>query len=148
QFRAIGVARQSHPSRECDAPQPPGLKPVPDPLKSARAAGLRYVNLDAPGLSRRRIGEGFIYRDSAGRRVTDPKTLARIRSPVTPPAWTDVWICPHADGHIQAIGRDAAGRKQYRYHARFREVRDQAKYGRLLAFAAALPRIRRRVRRD
>jgi DNA topoisomerase-1 len=144
----MSVARASHPPPNVTRANVPALKPAPNPLKSARAAGLRYVNLDAPGPCRRKIGEGFIYHHPSGRRIVDAQTLARIRSLVIPPAWTDVWICPHADGHIQAIGRDAAGRKQYRYHPRFREVRDQAKYGRLLAFAAVLPRIRRRVAGD
>jgi DNA topoisomerase-1 len=115
---------------------------------SARLAHLRYVSDDGPGLRRRRSGSGFSYWTDDGRRVRDAETLARIRSLVIPPAWTDVWICPIANGHIQAIGRDKRRRKQYRYHRRWREVRDDVKYGRLLAFGAALPAIRRCTAKD
>ena len=101
-----------------------------------------------PGLRRHRAGRGFVYRDAAGRRVRDGATLARIRALAIPPAWTEVWIAPSPHGHIQALGRDARGRKQYRYHARWREVRDATKYTRMLAFARALPRIRARLRTD
>ena len=119
------------------------------PVESAKAAGLRYVNDDTmPGI--RRLGPPlrFRYVGSTGRAVTNHAELQRIRSLVIPPAWRDVWICPLALGHIQATGRDARGRKQYRYHARWREVRDAVKYGRLIAFAQALPRIRRRTDAD
>ena len=119
-----------------------------NPTESARAAGLRYVTDEAPGIERRRAGEGFRYVGPDGAAVRDAASLARIRSLAIPPAWTDVWICPREDGHLQATGRDARRRKQYRYHARWREVRDETKYGRLVAFGAALPRIRRRVTRD
>jgi DNA topoisomerase I len=115
---------------------------------SARLAHLRYVADDGPGIRRRRAGSGFTYWSDDGRRVRDADTIARIRKLVIPPAWTDVWICPIANGHIQATGRDARRRKQYRYHQRWREVRDDVKYGRLLAFGAALPSIRRRVEKD
>jgi DNA topoisomerase-1 len=115
---------------------------------SARLAHLRYVTDSAPGFTRRRNGSGFTYWDADGRRLRDKQELARIRALVIPPAWTDVWICPIANGHIQAIGRDARRRKQYRYHKRWREVRDDVKYGRLLAFGAALPIIRRRTEKD
>jgi len=118
------------------------------PGDAARAAGLRYVNDRRPGIRRRRSGAGFRYLTPGGRRVRDGETLARIRSLAIPPAWTDVWICPLAEGHLQATGRDARGRKQYRYHPRWREVRDENKYSRLIEFAGALPRIRRRLRRD
>jgi DNA topoisomerase I len=120
-----------------------------DPVTSAAIAELRYVDDRVlPGI--RRIGTKTRVRYVApnGRTVADLKTLQRIRSLAIPPAWTDVWICPDPDGHLQATGRDARGRKQYRYHARWREVRDEVKYGRLLAFAAALPRIRRRAAAD
>jgi len=100
------------------------------------------------GIRRRRAGAGFVYVDAQGRRVRDPETLQRIRSLVVPPAWRDVWICASAHGHIQAVGRDARGRKQYRYHPRWRAVRDETKYTRMLAFARALPRIRARVDAD
>jgi len=120
----------------------------PHPAGAAAAAGLRYVTDAAPGLSRRRRGAGFLYADAHGKSVRDSEALARIRSLAIPPAWRAVWICPRADGHLQATGRDARGRKQYRYHARWREARDETKYGRMAAFGRALPRIRRRVRRD
>src|SRR4029079_1823451 len=90
----------------------------------------------------------FVYRRPDGRTVTDAADLHRIRSLAIPPAWTDVWICPNALGHLQATGRDARGRKQYRYHPQWREVRDEVKYGRLIAFARALPRIRRQTSID
>jgi DNA topoisomerase-1 len=112
------------------------------------AATLRHGGPDRPGLTRRRSGRGFSYRDSAGRTIRDPETIARIRKIAIPPAWTDVWICPYPNGHLQAIGRDARGRKQYRYHPRYRSRRDVAKFERLIAFARALPDIRNRVDRD
>jgi DNA topoisomerase-1 len=119
-----------------------------DPSESAEEAGLRYVSDSTPGIRRRRAGKGFIYLDSSGRRITDRATLARIRSIAIPPAYADVWISPQANGHIQATGRDARGRKQYRYHPRWREVRDETKFGRMLAFSEVLPRIRKRVGQD
>ena len=118
------------------------------PAAAARAAGLRYVTNAAPGIRRQRAGKAFRYVAPDGKTVHAAETLSRIRALAIPPAWSDVWICPLEDGHLQAIGRDARGRKQYRYHARWREVRDEAKYGRLAAFGRALPRIRRRVARD
>lgn len=122
--------------------------PTPDALTCAEDAGLTHVNDDAPGIRRRRAGTGFAYRDARNQPIRDARTLARIRSLAVPPAWTEVWICPDPNGHIQAVGRDARGRKQYRYHPRWREVRDGTKYERMLAFAAALPTIRARVTRD
>jgi DNA topoisomerase I len=122
--------------------------PATDPVGSARAAGLRYVNDHAPGLRRRRAGRGFVYVDRDGRRVTDADELRRIRALAIPPAWREVWICPSPGGHIQAVGRDARGRKQYRYHPRWRALRDHTKYARMIAFAEALPRIRARVESD
>ena len=116
--------------------------------EAADLANLRYVSDDDPGLVRVGRGTRVRYRDAAGKAVRDKATLARIEALAIPPAWTRVWICPRADGHIQATGRDARGRKQYRYHARWQQVRDAAKYGRLLAFGTALPALRRRVRRD
>jgi DNA topoisomerase I len=119
-----------------------------DPVEAACAASLHYV-LDAmPGIRRKRAGKGFSYAGPDGNPIHHPSELKRIRALAIPPAWTDVWICPHPNGHIQATGRDAKGRKQYRYHPRWREVRDENKYGRMLAFGRVLPRIRRRVRRD
>jgi DNA topoisomerase-1 len=116
--------------------------------RSAKAAGLRYVTDAPPGIGRQRAGSGFRYLASDGRAIRKRDTLARIRALAIPPAWERVWICTREDGHLQATGRDARGRKQYRYHPRWREVRDETKYGRMAAFARALPRIRRRVRQD
>lgn len=116
--------------------------------EAAAEAGLRYLNDTAPGLHRARDGDGFHYLDANGRPISDDKTLARIRSLGIPPAWTDVWISPRANGHIQATGRDARGRKQYRYHPHWRAVRDETKFHRMLAFGEALPQIRARVRHD
>ncbi|MHB2169487.1 DNA topoisomerase IB [Alsobacter sp. R-9] len=121
---------------------------IVDPQDAAMSAGLVYVNDGEPGLRRRRAGKGFVYRDDRGRPVRDEAALARIRSLAIPPAWTDVWICPSERGHIQATGRDARGRKQYRYHPRWREIRDSAKFDHMMAFAAALPALRQRVAAD
>jgi DNA topoisomerase-1 len=121
---------------------------VTDSVESARAAGLGYVSEDRPGLARRRVGHGFVYVDADGHRVRDRATLARIRALAIPPAWTQVWICASPHGHIQAVGRDARRRKQYRYHPRWRAARDETKYERMLAFARTLPTIRARVRAD
>ena len=117
-------------------------------LESAAAAGLRYVSDEGPGIRRKRAGSGFTYLGPDGKRITDPAVLRRVKHLAIPPAWTDVWICPNPNGHIQATGRDARGRKQYLYHARWREVRDAAKYERLVAFGEALPRIREQVEND
>jgi DNA topoisomerase-1 len=123
-------------------------RPPLEPPSSAAAAGLRYVNdTRMPGIHR--IGRARVrYVDPHGRTVRDRAVLRRIKSLAVPPAWTHVWICPDPRGHVQATGRDARGRKQYRYHPRWREVRDEVKYGRLLEFAAALPGLRRRVAAD
>jgi DNA topoisomerase I len=121
---------------------------APDPAQSAVAAGLRYVSDSMPGIRRRRAGKGFAYLGQDGKPIRDRETLARIRSLAIPPAYTDVWICPLPNGHLQATGRDARGRKQYRYHRRWRQVRDETKFGRMLAFSEVLPAIRRRVARD
>ncbi len=119
-----------------------------EPLQSARAAGLRYVSDLGPGIVRRRVGRGFTYTGPNGRRVRNRDELARIKSLAIPPAWTNVWICPNARGHIQATGRDARGRKQYRYHALWRQIRDETKYHKITAFGEALPAIRERVSAD
>jgi DNA topoisomerase-1 len=111
-------------------------------------AGLHYVHSDAPGIRRLKRGKSFAYVAPGGARVRDPEVLERIRRLAIPPAWTDVWICTSARGHLQATGRDARGRKQYRYHASFRAMREQDKYARLASFARALPRIRRKVHAD
>jgi DNA topoisomerase-1 len=116
-----------------------GPSPVP---------GLRYVSDAAPGLRRRRAGKGFSYVTEDGKRVDDPETLARIRALAIPPAWTDVWICSTTNGHLQATGRDARGRKQYRYHDRWRQVRDETKFEQLADIGRALTPIRKRVQRD
>jgi DNA topoisomerase-1 len=116
--------------------------------QEAREAGLRYTSDERPGISRRRRGNNFFYVGADGKPVRDAATLKRIRRLATPPAWEKVWISPHENGHIQATGRDARGRKQYRYHERWREQRDENKYGHMMAFARVLPKIRRRVRRD
>ena len=116
--------------------------------EAARAAGLHYVAGSEPGFSRVRHGGGFGYRDSRGRTIRDPRTLDRIRSLVIPPAWTDVWICARPDGHLQATGRDARGRKQHRYHRKWTDARGAFKYDRMTEFAQALPAIRRRVEAD
>jgi DNA topoisomerase-1 len=121
---------------------------APDPAESARAAGLRYTTDTKPGISRRRNGRGFVYVAPSGKRLRDPGELERIRQLVIPPAWTDVWVCPDPRGHLQATGRDARGRKQHRYHARWREVRDETKYHRMIGFARALPSIRRQTAAD
>jgi DNA topoisomerase IB len=109
---------------------------------------LRRSNCDGPGITRRRRGKGFSYAYADGRPVKDPQLLARIKKLAVPPAWTDVWICPHPNGHIQAIGTDDAGRRQYRYHDDWRVHRDREKFERVLDFAAALPEIRARVAHD
>jgi len=114
----------------------------------AEAAGLTYVNDHDPGIRRVKAGKGFAYKDADGRPVTDAETLDRISHLVIPPAWTDVWICPDPNGHIQVTARDLRGRKQYRYHPKWGEERDQAKYGRMAAFGRALPRLRKRVEAD
>jgi DNA topoisomerase-1 len=119
-----------------------------DPVEAAHDAGLIYTSDAEAGLRRVRKGRSFIYRDATGRVVRERATLERIESLAVPPAWKDVWICARPRGHLQATGRDARGRKQSRYHARWRETRDADKYARLLGFARALPRIRARVARD
>jgi DNA topoisomerase I len=118
------------------------------PAESAKAVGLRYVSDTQPGLRRFKAGQGFRYEDAQGKAVRDEATLGRIRSLAIPPAWKDVWICPHENGHLQATGRDDRGRKQHRYHSLWREVRDATKYDRMIEFGEALPRIRQRVTRD
>ena len=121
------------------------VQTIVDPRDAAESAGLRYVSDARPGIRRKRAGKGFRYARADGA-VLDPRARSRVRSLVIPPAWSEVWICPHPEGHIQATGRDAKGRKQYIYHPRFREVRDDVKYSRLLAFADTLPGIRAQVR--
>ena len=125
-----------------------GKPALPDPVESAKAAGLRYVSDSQPGIRREKSGSGFIYRTPDGGKVAEEDDLRRIKKLAIPPAWTDVWICSSPSGHLQATGRDAAGRKQYKDHPRYREVRDETKYGRMVTFARKLPAIRRRIDRD
>src|SRR5205085_4242571 len=123
--------------------------PLPaDPYESARVAGLRYVIAEGPGIVRKRAGRGFCYVGTDGKPVCDRDDLKRIRSLVIPPAWTNVWICALKNGHLQAVGRDAKGRKQYRDHPLYRSVRDQTKLSRMAAFGEALPAIRKQVLQD
>jgi DNA topoisomerase-1 len=125
----------------------PSLSPTPE-KQHARAAGLSYATDADAGIRRAAKGTGFSYRGPSGKVISDKDTLKRIRSLAVPPAWTDVWICPKENGHIQATGRDARGRKQYRYHPDWQAYRDRNKYERILDFARALPRIRERVAKD
>lgn len=115
---------------------------------AARAAGLRYVDDRGPGIERRRCGRGFQYFGPSHATIRNPLALARIKSLAIPPAWAHVWICPSPSGHIQAVGWDARGRKQYRYHKLYRAVRDRTKFDRMLAFGAVLSKVRARVSRD
>lgn len=119
-----------------------------DAQRAAEAARLRYVDDHGPGLRRRRRGKGFTHLDERGQRIEDAPTLERIRSLAIPPAWEDVWISPDPDGHLQATGRDAKGRKQYLYHERWREVRDAGKFERVTGFVEALPALRAQVEAD
>jgi DNA topoisomerase-1 len=131
-----------------DAEPIPPAAPDLDPVESAEAAGLRYVTDAAPGIARRKNGASFAYVDAKGARIRDAATIARVKALAIPPAWTAVWICADARGHLQATGRDARGRKQYRYHARYRRIREETKFGRMIEFAQALPKIRKRVAAD
>jgi DNA topoisomerase-1 len=136
-----------HESQSATSPALAGTA-IEDLKAAASAARLRYVSDKKPGIQRVRSKKGFDYFDPKGNRITDEETLSRIRKLAIPPAYEDVWICPDPNGHLQAVGRDARGRKQYRYHARWRAVRDQGKYGKLLIFGKVLPRIRERVEHD
>ena len=128
-----------------DMPSPPAPLALADAPAAARSAGLRYVNDSMPGIARQPQGAAFSYHGPDGKPVDDQATLARIKSLAIPPAWTDVWICKLDNGHLQATGRDARKRKQYRYHPRWRSLRDDVKYERMINFGKALPDIRRRV---
>lgn len=120
-----------------------------DPVESAEAVGLRYVVDNIPGIQRKRSGKkGFIYIDVKGKQINDQAEISRIESLAIPPAYKNVWICPYQNGHLQATGRDAKGRKQYRYHPLWRSIRDQTKFTRMIAFSQALPDIRRRLEQD
>ncbi|MFC4167416.1 DNA topoisomerase IB [Teichococcus aestuarii] len=135
---------------EVETPRSGGPRPkVPSPSPDMpRIAGLRYVSDETPGLTRRRSGKGWSFRDARGAPVKDKAVIARLRALAVPPAWTEVWLCPHANGHIQATGRDAKGRKQYRYHPDWRAARDATKYRHILHFARILPALRARVEQD
>jgi DNA topoisomerase-1 len=140
-------------SRALPATRAPAVReapaePTPAEAQAAVDAGLRYVSDAETGLSRRRAGKGFVYLDAHGHRVARPEVLARIRALAIPPAWTDVWICKDGRGHLQATGRDARGRKQYRYHAKWRRTRDAGKFARLAEFGKRLPKLRRRLSQD
>jgi len=124
------------------------MQPLDDPQISAQEAGLRYVTDLIPGIRRQKHGSGFSYISPEGKALRDPKHLERIRKLAIPPAWTKVWICSSPQGHLQATGRDQKGRKQYRYHSRYREARDENKFSRMLDFSTRLPALRRRVDQD
>jgi DNA topoisomerase-1 len=141
-------AKRARLSRKTSRTAKTRLKLPADPLDSARLAQLRYVADDRPGIRRKKRGLGFAYVDPRGKTLRDKLALFRIRRLAIPPAWTDVWISPYENGHLQATGRDARGRKQYRYHARWREVRDETKFTKMVHFAHNLPDIRRKVERD
>jgi DNA topoisomerase I len=138
---AVGSARAS-------APQATVPDILSDPHAAAKAARLHYVDDSRPGIAREAGEDGFVYRNPDGSAVTDEKTLERIRKLAIPPAYTDIWICRDPRGHLQAVGRDARGRKQYRYHPDWRAIRDEAKYGKMLLFGQKLPEIRARVHHD
>lgn len=140
---AVSVSRIE--LREASAIENETLK---ERIAAAAAADLVYVHDTGPGIRRERAGTGFYYRDSKGRRLRDAKQLARIRALAIPPAYEDVWICPNPNGHLQATGRDARGRKQYRYHERWREIRDANKYEEMIEFGRLLPELRVRIADD
>jgi DNA topoisomerase-1 len=117
-------------------------------MAASGSHALRYVHDDEPGLRRRRSGKGFVYLDARGKRITNEGRVERVKQLAIPPAWTDVWICPREDGHLQATGRDAKGRKQYRYHPAWRAVQEEMKFDRLISFGQALPAVRRRIATD
>jgi DNA topoisomerase-1 len=130
------------------SPNGSGRTTRPDPREIAEQAGLSYVSDAMPGITRRRSGTGFTYKDPKGRTIRDTRERRRLSALVIPPAWTDVWICPDPDGHLQVTGRDDRGRKQYRYHPRWRELQDHSKFSRMIVFGMSLPRIRERIERD
>lgn len=130
------------------SPQADIPAPAPENVQAAQAARLRYVSDRLPGITREKTADGFVYRDPSGKVIKDAAELARIKGLAVPPAWTDVWICAQESGHLQATGRDARGRKQYRYHPRWRRTRDETKYEHMLDFGRALPAIRRCVEAD
>jgi DNA topoisomerase-1 len=137
---SVQYSSSSRPESDADS--------IVDAVEAAESAGLVYVSDEEPGIQRVKRGKGFTYRGPDGSTISDAKTLARIRKLAIPPAYTDVWICCLEHGHTQATGSDAKGRKQYRYHERWREVRDSTKFEHMLEFGAALPKIRKRVAAD
>ncbi len=145
----IAAAPAKKPATPAASP-PNAAAPVAasDAIDSAKSAGLRYVTDDQRGITRNKSNSGFSYAAPDGTPLRDADELQRIKTLAIPPAWTDVWICARPNGHLQATGRDARGRKQYRYHARWRQVRDEAKYDRMLTFARLLPSIRKRTEAD
>jgi DNA topoisomerase IB len=145
--RRAGAKRATTKARATHAAAPPRVADATG-VQIASQAGLRHVSDADPGLRRVRDGDGFVYRDDSGAQVRDEAVLQRIAALAIPPAWTDVWICANPRGHLQASGRDARGRKQYRYHAQWSAVRGDGKFDRIVAFASVLPKLRRRVRRD
>ena len=146
--RRVNPRGLSRPRRSASAGSVAGLKIVSDPIDAAEEAGLRYVSDNQPDYTRRLKGDDFECFDAEGKLIRDEQRLLRVKRLAVPPAYTSVWICPSPNGHIQATGRDARGRKQYRYHERWREVRDENKYDRMIAFGNELPKIRRRVNKD
>src|SRR5438105_3610136 len=146
--RRVNPRRLSRPRRSAPAGSVADLNIVSDPIEAAEEAGLRYVSDAQPGYTRKAKGDDFDYFDMEGKLIRDEQRLLRIKRLAVPPAYTRVWICPSPNGHIQATGRDVRGRKQYRYHERWREARDENKYDRMFVFGKALPKIRRRVKRD
>ena len=146
--RRVNPRGLSRPRRSAPAGSLADLNIVSDPIEAAEEAGLRYVSDGQPGYTRKAKGDDFNYFDTEGKLIRDEQRLLRIKRLAVPPAYTRVWICPSPNGHIQATGRDARGRKQYRYHERWREVRDENKYDRMVVFGNELPKIRRRVNKD
>jgi DNA topoisomerase-1 len=144
----IAYVPTSAPKRRKHKKNPAQSEVVTDPVEVAEDAGLRYVSDEQPGYTRKPKGDDFDYFDTDGKPIRDEPRLLRIRRLAVPPAYKDVWICPTPNGHIQATARDARGRKQYRYHERWREARDENKYDRMLVFGQALPKIRRQVNKD
>jgi DNA topoisomerase-1 len=146
-LRIASVPKTSHHPRQ-EKKKIDKIEVVTDPEGAAEEAGLRYVTDEKRGYTRARHGKKFVYFDTEGKEIRDEARILRLNRLAIPPAYTDVWICPAPNGHIQATGRDNRGRKQYRYHDRWREVRDENKYEKMLVFAETLPKIRRRLRKD
>lgn len=144
----LHIRLKTSPRNSSDSANDRHPPPAPEAIEAAKEAGLRYVSDEQRGILREKAGRVFRFRGPDGKVIVDRATLARIRRLAIPPAWTEVWICPFGNGHIQATGRDARRRKQYRYHEHWREARDENKYERTIAFGRALPEIRRRVARD